>query len=435
MPINSLSFNQEFVNAFRNIIPELREMETEILTCIYNELKNGTERKNTNLVQYTDYERVCINGSEQIIFNEVQSIHRIDFIIPHDISKNAYIKVAFNSNDYTEYIIQPEHINRGYAVIDIYPIQHTKKLTVIADTNIESNKFQYRFYTRSNELNWNFNENWFVNVYPVSDLGFDHSINAELAGCDPSIWMKADFIADELKYIKINYRTSCHSTIAEIRFTDEMCVIYEKRFTIAPTDDTYEYIVDMSDHPDWKGRIQVLRFDPISYDNEDERGNCVIESIKLCSQFPVYRSDEQFTIAQGLNGWSYHTFNEDVTYREMTIDENGVHAIGHNEVNISSCEQTSAVQLASARIWTCPASGAYKVNCNAVLATNGTQCKFSIKHNHKPIYVTEELIQDQLNEYGETLILEKGETLRFEFYNHNQNTTETLKIIISIEKQ
>lgn len=433
--INSLSYNQEFVNAFKKIIPELREMEISILSRVYNELKNGAERKNAKLVQYVNYERASTKGGEQIIFNEVQSIHRIDIILSPDIPENSCIKLTFDSSDYTEYILQPEHIKRRYAVIDIYPIQHTENLTITADTNIEFGKFEYRFYTRSNELNWNFNENRFDNVYPVSDLRFDHSINAELIGNDPSIWMKADFFADDLKYIIINYRTCCRSNIAEIRFTDEMCGIYEKRFTVAPTDEIYEYIVDMSDHPDWKGRIQVLRFDPISYDNEDERGDCVIESIKLSSQLPVYRSSDQFVAAQGLNGWSYHTFNEDVTYREMVIDENGVHAIEHNEITISSCEQTSAVQLASARIWTCPACGTYKVNCNAVLTTDGKQCKFSIKHNHTPIYVSEKLIQDQQNEYDETLTLEKGETLRFEFYNHNQNTVETLNISVAIEKQ
>ena len=175
---------------------------------------------------------------------------------------------------------------------------------------------------------------------------------------------------------------------------DEVCELYSKRFAVAPTDDIYEYVIDMSDHPNWKGRIRVLRFDPVSFDNEDERGDCVIESIKLSNQLPVYSSDEQFVAAQGLNGWSYHTFNEDVLYREMTIDDNGVHAIGHNEVTIGAYEQTSAVQLASARIWTCPASGVYKVNCNAVLTTDCKQCKFSIKRNYKPIYVSEDLIQD-----------------------------------------
>ena len=107
--INSLSYNQEFVNAFKKIIPELREMEISILSRVYNELKNGAERKNAKLVQYVNYEHASTKGGEQIIFNEVQSIHRIDIILPPDIPENSCIKLTFDSSDYRIYFTTRTH--------------------------------------------------------------------------------------------------------------------------------------------------------------------------------------------------------------------------------------------------------------------------------------------------------------------------------------
>ena len=62
--------------------------------------------------------------------------------------------------------------------------------------------------------------------------------------------------------------------------------------------------------------------------------------------------------------------------------------------------------------------------------------EFAINHNHKKLFsVDKELIRGSLIERDAVFMLERGETLRFEFYNDDQNTVEKLKIRVVIEKE
>ena len=432
---NSLSLNPKFIEAFRKVIPELKKEETEILYEIYNELRNGANGRDEVTALYVDIERGFVGNNsdtEKIVLKKQQSLHRIEITFPPDTPENIIVDLTLNGEVYS---ILPEHIRRHHAVIDIYPIQCVKELQVRTRSGCIPH-LEYRLHTRSENMAWNFNGNLFVCADLESDLHIDRSVHASIYGRDPSIWTKQDFFADELKYLHFCYHTTCQSNTAEILFTNDEGVTSRKRFTIVPMAGIYEYILDMSDHPDWKGRIQMLRFDPISYDSVSESGICEIDSIALTSKPPIYDSNSQFVSAQGLNGWSYHTFNDESTYLEMMIDDAAVHALNHKCVYIDSDAQTSAHQLASARIWTCPADGLYNFKCSAELLTDGRQSRLYIKHNHKKLFsVDKELICGSLIERDAVLMLERGETLRFEFYNDDQNTVEKLKIRVVIEKK
>ena len=429
---NSLSLNPKFVESFRSIIPEIRDEEAALLHNIYNELNRYAALRDVDSVLYSEVTRTQSGKDEIVALHEPQALHRIEIVFPQNTSDDLAVNLLLNG---TVYSVLPEHIRRGHAVIDIYPIQMVKEFRTCS-TNCELySHLQYRLHTRSRELTWDFNGNWFVSTDLESDLHIDRSISATIHGRDPSIWMKQDFFAKDLKYLHFRYRTDCQSNIAEVIFTNDDGKTSRKCFAVAPMDNMYEHILDMSDNPDWKGRIQMVRFDPISYDSLSDSGKCEIDSIKLSSQLPVYDSQAQFAHAQGLNGWSYHTFNDESTYREMIIDDDGIHARNHACVYIDADTQSSANHLASVRIWTCPADGEYHVKYSVRLLTDGNKCKVYMKHNHRKVFVAEkELVRDHIVECEETFLLERGETLRFEFYNHDQDTVETAKMVANIAK-
>lgn len=78
--------------------------------------------------------------------------------------------------------------------------------------------------------------------------------------------------------------------------------------------------------------IQTMRFDPVNYDNISGSGVCEIEFITISSCLPVYDSEKQYTLAQGLNGWSYHSYDDQTTYHEMVCTDTRLEAVQHSSV-------------------------------------------------------------------------------------------------------
>lgn len=196
--INSLSCSHKFVEMFCSVISEVQKLEYSILKNIYSELANGVELKNNTAILYDDITREKLSDvtdGETVYLDDSQTIYRIDIVIPADIYEFAEIRLAVNTSSY---IISPEDVRRGYAVVELCPAQTIKQFSVNISIDGMAEKLKYKLYTRSKEVVWNFNDNLFVNTELTSDLYIDKSIKAVIGGRDPNIWLRVDFNADEL---------------------------------------------------------------------------------------------------------------------------------------------------------------------------------------------------------------------------------------------
>lgn len=91
---------------------------------------------------------------------------------------------------------------------------------------------------------------------------------------------------DQYKIIKIRMKNMTTGNRAKIYFTTyESTSISEDKavtFTLIPNDENYtEYVIDMSSHPQWKGILKKIRFDPIDVRNETHTGPFSIDYIRI----------------------------------------------------------------------------------------------------------------------------------------------------------
>jgi len=320
------------------------------------------------------------------------------------------------------------------------------------DENADGDASELRFRMMVNYGNtyWDFtgadrhiNRKWQANKEMLAGGG-----GYTVTGKDPNLSCSGMFVnLGKSKYAHIKYSTTCQSENAQLFFTSYSSPVLSegqsKVFTISPNDKPFEYIVDMSDNGKWDGVAKQLRFDPVSYDNTSKEGECTIEYIEISDRLPIYGSEKDYMKTQGVNGWSYHTYNNGTTYREMAWDGENERwaAVNDNETIISQTAQSSKNHMGTVRRWTCPADGRYRVKYSfGQTADNRPDCdrlsSVTLRRNHR---VTE---KDTYDSYTGTLAgsreaeltLERGEVLNFEFYNGSEHTTEILEITITIEK-
>jgi len=294
-------------------------------------------------------------------------------------------------------------------------------------------------------LKWDFESSRFND--DIVACGFpetgDEKFGCTVVGRDPGIvyGTKQKLDAGGAKYIYAKYRTTCESETAQFYFaTDLYPAMSEKQsktYTISPNSPSYEYIIDMSDKPEWKGILNQLRFDPVGYDNRSEVGECMVEYIEVSDRFPVYGNKKDFIGTQGANNWSYHTFDGELAYREMQWDSEdgswrGIYIDG---LIINADIQTSRAKYASVKRWMCPAGGKYSVKCTFEQISHGYLTDFAIKRNHVVLQKYRYSAQNRLSgEYAGEFELEKGETLNFEFCNENYYSVVYLDADIGISK-
>ena len=296
-----------------------------------------------------------------------------------------------------------------------------------------------------NRAYWDFAANRCV--ADISECGFseigDEKFVCTVTGHDPGIIydVKHNLSAEKAKYIYATYRTTCGSETAQFYFATDCCPSISERqskiYTISPNSPSYEYIIDMSHKPEWKGRVRQMRFDPVSNDNKSGIGECMVEQIEISDRLPTYGSRKDFIGTQGANNWSYHTFNGELTYREMRWDcesssWRGIHLDG---LGLNAESQSSRGRYSTVRRWTCPAGGRYAVNCTFAQTSDGILTDFTIKRNHAVLQRYKHDSQNGLSGgYANELELEKGETINFEFCNEDFDSVVHLDADIVISK-
>ena len=299
--------------------------------------------------------------------------------------------------------------------------------------------------TDRSKAEWDFTLSRFIG--DISGCRFPDAGNdvfvCTVTGHDPGILydLKYGLDGDKAKYIYAKYRSTCDSETAQFYFATEdnpaLSEVQSKIYTISPNDAAYEHIIDMSDKPEWKGMISQMRFDPLSNDNKSSDGECAVEYVRISDRLPAYGSKKDFVKTQGSNNWSYHTFNGEITYREMQWDDESKawKGLQFDGLTVDAERQSSRGRYSTVRRWTCPASGRYSIDCAFGQISDGFMTEFVVKRNHVVLekYIYER--QSKLSgEYHSELDLEKGETIGFEFCNENYDSTIYLEADITIAK-
>lgn len=407
-----------------------------------------------------DYiKREGINDVIRVVFSTTQIIDQISVINSHGHIMSQ-IKIRFDDGSEIERIV--DNNDNDIKRYDIFFIP--KKITYFdyiftSETDSNCDNFtanSFKIYEIPYNIRWNFFANRFS--VGVEDMRYDdmnksdnvHNISVgenfqcAVTNRDPGIvyTMEHHLNADKAKYIYTKYRTTCDSENAQIFFVPD---IYEleaeersKTFTIAPNNSSFEYIIDMSDKQDWKGAIRQMRFDPVSYDNQSEKGECFIEYIEINNKKPVYGSQKDFINTQSVNGWSYYTYNQGITYREMMWDEvsNLWKGIKNPELEIKKENQSSIYNFATVRRWTCPANGLYSIKCIFKQISDENLIDFIIKRNHVVLKKYQYDKDSGLSGvYEDKLDMATGEMINFEFCNKDWNMLAVLNIEVIITKE
>lgn len=466
----TFSKNPKFILKFIEILRDAQNNEKELLGYIYHSLRKYAlpKDKMQNTVNKNDYHIKYFEFYEEnkvrIILSEPTLIESIAIMDNNTILNNDGIK-KIHFNDESEITFQGQQYNILHKNHIIFKPQKVEWFEY-SEINFENpfrdiRKLDFYIYKPSNKVLWNFTSSRYLYCERKTDIQFsefestilqnetnEQKKKFKIIENDPNITYDINFDADKLKYIYIKYNVSCLSETAQLFFSSYdypiLSEIKSKVFTISPNDKSFEYILDMSDNERWSGIVKQLRFDPVSYDNKSEEGECIVEYIEINDRIPVYGSKKDYMKTQGINGWSYHTYNNGITYREMIWNDQKETWIFANDENIliSSDIQTSKNHIGTVRRWTCPADGRYLIKYDFTQQINKNNSDkerlthFIFRQNHK---IKEKNIYDKENQsfagnYEIEMDLETGEVLNFEFYNGNENTTEIIEITISIKK-
>ena len=264
---------------------------------------------------------------------------------------------------------------------------------------------------------------------------------------DPHINIPDLLFPSDLKYVYVKCSIKSTQAHALLFFTTQEA--NERKFNLFCIDnkgDEMEYKIDMSENNKWHGIINDIDFNPPGIDNSHvnatnieylNQGEFSLEYIKICKTPPTYNSMTDYGSQQFINCWSYYSYEMDLHYRELKWNNENKEWRGINPaLYIKSNEQSSCNKYNSARKWTCPASGKYKISYKFKQTTDGAATCFLFKRNYKIIdeYVYDLENRNLTGEYVHTLELHKGEELFFEYCNEINETIECIKIEINIEK-
>lgn len=114
-----------------------------------------------------------------------------------------------------------------------------------------------------------------------------------ITGTDP--YMTYDHLginADTIKYIHIRMTTNDSSDASQLFFsTVENPYISSDQsvtFRVIPDGEMRTYTIDMREHPNWKGLVRLIRFDPADYEadasREEGSRECGLEFIKFTKE-------------------------------------------------------------------------------------------------------------------------------------------------------
>lgn len=437
-----------FIDKLKRLLLEAWQIEKDNLLPIYMELSYGVELKNTPMsfpqmickeYRYNSEEKASVS----VEMEDPVMAQRVEIL---DISNSPQWRPmgVLRINDEQEYLIEDNrgigHKNRG---IDIIPCKICKlEYTEVVPTLADIRELKFRICGLYDSICWDFTKHesytWLAEK-DIDDIRYDEGITYIINGNDANLSCKnVNIPAERGKYIYVKYRNRTNSEVAQIFFNTYTDTILSeemsKVITIGSGEDSIEYVFDMTDNTVWDGIIKDLRFDPTGYDNTTEDGECMIEYIKMNDTAPVYDSRKHFCGSQGVNGWFYYAYNNGTTYREMQYDkEKGVWEYPMcPELFIMNESQNSYHHMATVRRYVCQAEGTYTVKYSVSLETPNEKSYLTIKRNHR---IVEKYRLCKFN--GEDTLkieLEYGENLNFEYYNEDENTTEAIRLNITIEK-
>ena len=443
--VATLSTNQTYREKLSKTLAEVRDMEQDLLLKVYSEIKNISHHKSAVLGELICEDKYSVNKTNEnitVTLDKAQYCSCIDIINIDDFFTYSHPgKIIFDDN--SEILVEDSYIKGRSIILKNKFFKNFKFIT----NSMENIKFN--IYSLPKQLEWVFEKpclDWHA-VVDIADVKYDEeAMICEVIGKDPYIVANSiSFDARVAKYIYVQIKTEYDSCAIQLLFAteDNKDLTEEKSSVIAvsPCDDYQTYIFDMSDNLEWKGVITSLRLDIAHYDIKEPIGKCYIKKITVTDKLPIYNSKEQFSKTQGVLGWSYMSYNAGTTYKELLWDDNNKHwcALIGNEnsgginmkyLGIDATTQTSCCNYASARIWTCPASGKYKIDVLYIKKTYGQKSRFQIRLNHRILNSTME------SEYSLSTELQMCclERLCFEFYNADQTTVEYANITVVISK-
>ena len=437
-----------FINKMKTLLLEAQKLEKEILLPIYVELSHGVNAKCSpmqySLISYSEiYDKNTNPTIVTLISDGNQYAQRIEIIDESENNQNKSIGIMRINGGDELFMDSNAVLGNSKRVINFIPCKIYKcEYTEVMSSTEKINTLKFNIVGLNESILWDFKKNiqydWYTEKH-ITDVYFNNYTAYIINGNDVNLSRNnINLAANKASYIHIKYCNTTNSRVAQLFFNtyDDtgLSEIKSKIISTCTSNEWIESVFDMSDNPYWKGIIKDLRFDPTGYDNLTENGEFKLEYIKINNIAPVYDSVKQFCPAQGVNGWFYYVYDNGTTYREMVYNIDKKSYVYENcpELYINQTEQNSCKHTVVVRRFVCPADGIYQVSYTVECITSNNKSFLTIRRNHKVVNIIK--IRNELNDTF-ILDLERGENINFEYYNEDENTTESVKLSINIEKQ
>ncbi len=298
----SLSHERSFLESLINLLKESYDKEIYVLEKIVERLSELVYPKNYldrfHIVQLKggrlDYDRGCL----EYHLDKPCEVYRIDMVRS---SPKAYVNCVETVliNDTIEIKLKPcNTLYKRVCSLQGLPrllIKNIKLYNAIEGEDYCLNVFCNIDTKEQKSVSLKFNEyqtitNDLSNVMYLDGLSFD------VSGIDPYIvWSFYKIKAENFKYIHIKMKAICNGTKGQVFFTTmtnpNFCDDNSYTFDIINGQDYISYYIDLSQNPNWKGKIPLIRFDPVnfkknSYLDPMKKRNFHILKFELLSDFP-----------------------------------------------------------------------------------------------------------------------------------------------------
>lgn len=294
----SFSHNPIYLNKLEAVLIEAYNIEMKILPKIYKLLLTATYPKGFLENHQTKLLHMCdgVITDDYIEFDfslNEKYIYRID-IIREGEYKCIIPSEKILLNDEIAYFIE-------YDALDHSPVRSIDLVTCLIKniklyTNTKKARYKILLFLLSRQdngennifLSFNKDKNWH-GFHHIENVNYNEScMQFDIIGIDPyMMYDNVNINADYMKYVQIRMGTNDMVNLSMLYFTtiDSPYISPEKSvsFHIDPGDKIRTYTIDLTNHPQWKGLIQSIRFDPVEYmitqNRKTKRSVCYLESV------------------------------------------------------------------------------------------------------------------------------------------------------------
>lgn len=285
--------DDQYIDTLKKTLYESYNEELIVLPQIYRQLlllkypKNFLNEHNVETYSLNQFQEK--NGFYELKFVDSKRVKRIDIVKTKKekfrnpdrgkIVINDKFTYYFDSNSSVSLPIQTINI----CIEDVYSI---KLYTSSKNKDCSMNIFCLP-YVDNSKLCLKIKKD-ICQFNQMESLNYDSHAMFKISGCDPYIrWSVAGIDANNFNEAKIRMKTPADGVEGQLFFAteEEPDFSQDKSFKILLNHSDVEtsYSIRLSENPKWKGKLTLIRLDPVNYKQLYDNKTCIIYNVELVS--------------------------------------------------------------------------------------------------------------------------------------------------------